>query len=217
MTRVLMVIDMQNGFCHPQGSLPSIGVHLAELDRAVKGTGRAVARARAAGEPVVFTRQLYRPGRPDVGRNVNAAYPALAAVDGLAAGTWDADVIDELDCGPDDLVVDKTRFDAFLWSSLDPLLHGLGATHLVFTGIVTNVCVESTVRSAFMRDYTATVLGDCCAALTPRLHDIALEALEAYGFCTVSGVDQEFPPTPPPADDGVLPAPGTGPSQTGAA
>jgi ureidoacrylate peracid hydrolase len=193
MSHALMVIDMQNGFCHPQGSLPSLGMGLADVDRAVEGTVRAVARARAAGMPVVFTRHLYRPERADEGRNLAASCPDLARVGGLAAGSWDADVIDELGCGPDDLVVDKARFDAFLWTSLDPLLRGLGATDLIFTGVVTNVCVESTVRSAFMRDYGVTVLGDCCAARTPRLHGIALEALEEYGFCTVSTVDERFP------------------------
>jgi ureidoacrylate peracid hydrolase len=192
MSRGLMVIDMQNGFCHPEGSLPSLGMGLADVDRAVDGTVRAVAGARAQGMPVVFTRHVYRPGRADEGPNLSAAGPRLAEVSALAAGSWDAAVIDELDCTADDLVVDKARFDAFLWTSLDPLLRGLGATELVFTGVVTNVCVESTVRSAFMRDYEVTVLGDCCAARTPRLHDIALEALGEYGFCTVSSAAQEF-------------------------
>jgi ureidoacrylate peracid hydrolase len=193
MSRVLMVIDMQNGFCHPEGSLPRLGMGLADVERAVSGTVHAVRGARAEGMPVVFTRHVYRPGRADEGRNLSAASARLAEVSSLAAGSWDGDVIDELECGPGDLVVDKARFDAFLWTSLDPLLRGLGATELLFTGVVTNVCVESTVRSAFMRDYGVRLLGDCCAARTPRLHDIALEALEEYGFCTVSSAPAEFP------------------------
>jgi nicotinamidase-related amidase len=76
---------------------------------------------------------------------------------------------DELGCGPDDLVVDKVRFDAFQWTSLEPLLRGLGVTDLMICGVVTNICVETTARSAFMRDFPVTLLEDCCAAKTRRL------------------------------------------------
>jgi ureidoacrylate peracid hydrolase len=106
--------------------------------------------------------------------------------DGLAAGSWDGDVVDELGWTERDLTVDKVRFDAFLWTSLDPLLQGLGVDHLVVAGVVTNVCVESTVRAAFMRDYRVTLLADCCAASTPRLHDLGIEVMGECGFAEVT-------------------------------
>ena len=77
----------------------------------------AVARARRAAIPVVFTRHVYRPGHADEGRSLIESSPALAALNGLAAGYWDADAVAELGCGPEDLVVDKVRFDAFQWTS----------------------------------------------------------------------------------------------------
>lgn len=190
MTDVLIVVDMQNGFVHPDGSLPTLGMALADTDRAVRQCAAAVAAARDAGTPVVFTRHVYRPGRADEGANLGGAHPALAEISALALGSWDAEVADELGCGPDDLVVDKARFDAFLWTSLDPLLRGLDADHLLVCGVVTNVCVESTVRAAYMRDYRVTVLGDACAALTPRLHEIGLEVMRDCGFATVTTVTE---------------------------
>ncbi len=72
----------------------------------------------------------------------------------------------ELACGPGDLVVDKVRFDAFQWTSLEPLLRGLGVDELVVCGVITNICVETTIRSAFMRDFPVIMLADCCAAAT---------------------------------------------------
>ena len=190
--RALLVIDMQNGFCHPEGSLPSLGLALAGADRAVERAAAAVTAARAEGLPVVFTRHVYRPGRADEGRNLHSAHPRLAEISSLAAGSWDAEVVDELGCGPDDLVVDKARFDAFLWTSLDPLLRGLGAEELVVCGVVTNICVESTVRAAYMRDYRVTLLGDACAAMTPRLHELGLEVMGECGFATVRTVAEVF-------------------------
>jgi ureidoacrylate peracid hydrolase len=181
----LLVVDMQNGFCHPNGSLPGLGMSLADADRSVRQSALAVEQARLAGLPVVFTRHVYRPGRADEGQNLSAMSGQLADIDGLAAGSWDGGVVDELGWTPADLTVDKVRFDAFLWTSLDPLLRGLGVTHLQVCGVVTNICVESTVRAAFMRDYRVTLLGDACAAQTARLHELGLEVMGSVGLATV--------------------------------
>ena len=188
----LIVVDMQNGFCHPDGSLPRLGMALADVDRAVTRSALAVEQARRAGQPVIFTRHVYRPGRADEGRNLSALSTELAEVGGLAAGSWDGGVVDELGWTPEDLTVDKVRFDAFLWTSLDPLLTGLGVTHLHVCGVVTNICVESTVRAAFMRDYPVTLLGDACAAQTPRLHDLGLEVMGDVGLATVVSLAEGY-------------------------
>jgi nicotinamidase-related amidase len=191
-SRALIVVDMQNGFCHPDGSLPRLGMSLAGADAAVRGAAVAVQQARRAGVPVIFTRHQYRPGRADEGRRLAELGAGLATLNGLTAGSWDADVVDEMGCGPDDLVIDKARFDAFLWTSLDPLLRGLGAEHLLVCGVVTNICVESTVRAAFMRDYSVTLLADCCAAQTPRLHDLAIEVLSSCRFASIAAIGDGF-------------------------
>jgi ureidoacrylate peracid hydrolase len=186
-TGALLVVDLQNGFCRPEGSVPRVGLGLAGVDAAVAHAATAVHAAREAGTPVVFTRHLYRPGRADEGPNLRRD-GALAALDGLLLGTWDAQVVDDLGWTPADLTVDKCRFDAFLWTSLDPLLRGLGVDELAVCGVVTNICVESTVRAAFMRDYRVTLLADACAAATPRLHEAGVEVMGECGFATVRTV-----------------------------
>lgn len=192
MSRALIVVDMQNGFCHPAGSLPRLGMALAGAESAVRQAAVAVRQARAAAVPVIYTRHQYRPGRADEGQRLSDLSGDLAAMGGLAAGSWDADVVDELGAGPDDLYIDKVRFDAFLWTSLDPLLRGLGTESLVVCGVVTNICVESTVRAAFMRDYRVTLLADGCAAQTPRLHDLGVEVMGSCGFASVATVADGF-------------------------
>ncbi|WP_067677744.1 cysteine hydrolase family protein [Nocardia miyunensis] len=186
--KALIVVDMQNGFCHPDGSLPRLGMALSGAEAAVANTATAVEHARRTGMPVVFTRHVYSPGYLDQGPWMCARTPDLSSVDGLLAGSWDGDVVDELGCGPKDLVVDKVRMDAFQWTSLDQLLRGLGVTELVACGVVTNFCVESTVRSAAMRDFEVTLLHDCCAAQTPRLHEIGIEIMRDCRFAEVVSV-----------------------------
>jgi ureidoacrylate peracid hydrolase len=203
----LLVVDMQNGFCHPEGSFPRIGRGLEGAMEAVGNAAVAVGQARAAAIPVVFTRHVYRPGRPDEGAALIRNSPELAGVSGLAAGTWDADVCAELDCAPDDLVVDKVRFDAFQWTSLEPLLRGLDVTALMICGVVTNICVETTARSAFMRDFPVTLLADCCAAKTRRLHELSVEVLSSYELAEIASVTGGFDAGRPQSAAGRLKSP----------
>ena len=200
MNRALLVVDMQNGFCHPEGSFARIDMGLEGAAEAVRNAATAVAQARRAGIPVVFTRHLYRAGRADEGRALKENSPALAGLDGLQAGTWDAEVVAELGCGPSDLVVDKVRFDAFQWTSLEPLLRGLGVDELVICGVVTNICVETTIRSAFMRDFPVIMVADCCAAQTRRLHELSVEVLSSYQLAEIASITDGF-------DVGVAPVP----------
>jgi ureidoacrylate peracid hydrolase len=200
MNRALLVVDMQNGFCHPEGSFNRVDMGLEGAAEAVRNAAIAVAQARRAGIPVVFTRHLYRPGRADEGRALKQTSPALAGVDGLETGTWDAEVMAELGCGPGDLVVDKVRFDAFQWTSLEPLLRGLGVDELLVCGVITNMCVETTIRSAFMRDFPVIMLADCCAAATRRLHELSVEVLSSYQLAEIASITDGF-------DVGAAPVP----------
>ncbi len=190
--RALLVIDMQNAFCHPDGSFAQLDMGLEGALEAVANAAVAIGQARRAGIPVVYTRHVYRPGRADEGQALKRNSPELASLEGLAATSWDAQVMDELGFGPDDLVVDKVRFDAFQWTSLEPLLRGLGVAELIICGVVTNLCVESTVRSAFMRDFPVTLLADCCAAKTRRLHELSLEVLSSYELASIASVTEGF-------------------------
>ncbi len=198
MTSALLVIDMQNGFCHPDGSIPSIAAPLVNNDRVVRRNVEALNRARALGRPVIFTRHCWDSSMIDAGpayvnpivdadREMAAALRERGA---LVQGSWDADVIDELAPWDGEFVIDKPRYDAFLGTRLEQLLRGLGVTDLIVTGVVTNVCVESTTRSGYMRDYRMTVVADCVTAQTQRLHENALEAMEAGRFARVAPLDE---------------------------
>src|SRR4029077_18595369 len=131
----------------------------------------------------------------------------LAEVDGLAVSTRGGTVCEARGRGPGALVVDKVRFDAFQWTSLEPLLRGLGVTKLMICGVVTNICVESTARSAFMRDFPVTLLEDCCAAKTRRLHELAVEGLSSYELAEIASIGRGFDAGNPGAAAGRLASP----------
>jgi nicotinamidase-related amidase len=182
----LIVIDMQNAFCHPDGSMyDSLGAPLHEIEPVVRATAEAVARARSAGLPVVFTRHRYLPGHADFGPLFPQFLELLRSRDGLLGGTWDTEVIDELGTGPADLMIDKSRLDAFHGTSLDTLLRSLGVHRPAVAGVITNACVETTVRAAAMRDYTVTLLADCITSGSAEHRAASLTCLQAYQLAEV--------------------------------
>ena len=157
----LVVIDMQNSFLEPKGSMAAIGLPFEELRTALDGTVRLVAAAREAGIPVIFTRYVYMADYSDGGIVPNLLVPAMRESNALIAGSWDAEVVDELAPQPGDVVIDKSRPSAFYGTQLEPVLTSLGVRNLVMAGVTTNICVETTARDAGQRDYHVHVVERC--------------------------------------------------------
>ena len=156
---------------------------------AIPGCGFLVTAARAAGVPVIFTRYVYRADYRDGGVLVHDLMPALASAGSLAAGSWDAELVDELRPGADDFVVDKNRYSAFYGTGLEPILTSLGVRRLVICGVTTNMCVETTARDASQRDYHTFVVSDATGELDRPRHDMALATL-GFGFGRVVTRDE---------------------------
>jgi ureidoacrylate peracid hydrolase len=184
----LLVIDMQNGFCHPEGSFAGLGLDVSMCNAAIAPIARLVEAAHAAGVPVIYTRYVYRADYKDGGVLVQEVLPALADVKSLAAGTWDAELVDELVPTDDDFVLDKNRYSAFYGTGLEPILTSLGVRNLVMTGVTTNMCVETTARDASQRDYRVFVVSDATGELDAARHDMALATL-GFGFGAVVTAD----------------------------
>ncbi len=184
----LIVVDMQNAFCHLDGSIARIGHNIEMLQAAIAGCQRLVETARVREVPIVFTRYVYRPDYRDGGLLVQELMPELAKAGSLKAGTWDAEVVDELMPQPGDFVIDKNRYSAFYSTGLEPVLTSLGINSLVICGVTTNMCVETTARDAMQRDYRTFIVRDATGELARERHEFALATL-GFGFGRVVNVD----------------------------
>jgi ureidoacrylate peracid hydrolase len=181
----VLVIDMQNSFLRPGGAMyQHRGGALRDPGGTTKRVSEVVVAATASRIPVIYTRHCYRPGYADAGSRTLRLFRSMDT-EPLVRGTWDADIVDELKPGAGAAVVDKTRMDAFHNTDLEVLIHGISATRLVVTGIVTNACVETTTRSAAMRDLDVTILKNCCTTYSAEHQANALQALEFYRFAEV--------------------------------
>jgi len=181
----LIVIDMQNGFCDPKGSVAQIGLDISMCEAAISPCKRLVDAARSASVQIFFTRFVYRADYTDGGVVVQHLIPALAEVNSLAEGSWDADIIPGLTPEPSDIIIDKNRYSAFYGTRLETYLTSMGVHQLVLCGVTTNMCVETTARDASARDYHTFVAGDACGELERHRHDVALETV-GFGFGAVT-------------------------------
>lgn len=162
----VLVVDMLADFCLPGGAMVLPGY------QALVGPQNDVIRAlRTAGGVVLFVVDAHRPqARRDREFLKRAAH--------CIEGTPGVRVIPELDQDPSDLTVIKRRYSGFFNTDLDLTLRDMMVDTVIVMGVVTNICVRSTVHDAFFHGYNVIVPQDCCAATGPReqastLYDIS--------------------------------------------
>jgi ureidoacrylate peracid hydrolase len=178
----VVVIDVQNDFCHPQGISAGLGKDLSGIERAVARLADFLPAARTAGVPVVFVRNLHSPNSDTPEWLARHASPGRAQT--CQVGTWGAEFygVAPLD---GDIVVDKNRYNAFTRTRLEEVLDGLGRRSLLFCGVASNTCVETSLRDAVCRDYLATMVEDCCGAYSAEAHHRAVTSVSS-GFGLVA-------------------------------
>ena len=187
-TKALIVVDMQNGFLRPDGFMAKAGLNIDQCIAAIGPNQKVIAACHDAKIPVIFTRYTLRPDYKDAGL-LGEIYPALKESGAMVVGTPDWEIAAELNPVEGDIIIDKQRYSSFYNTNLEVVLRGLGVTLLVVTGVTTNICVESTVRDAFFRDFKVTVLEDCVGAVDEMMQQGPLHSFR-YGFGDVMKSDQ---------------------------
>ena len=177
----LVVVDLQNDFCHSDGYFAGIGFDVRPCADVAARMGPVVSQARALGLTVVWT--MSTNADPPVHRLLPHRFRREGVEgrppDRFVAGSWGWELVDGLEPEDDELVVRKPRYDAFLRTSLEDDLRKRGIDTLVVGGVITNCCVDTSARSAFMRGFDVLVLADCVATFAEErdLHDASLRNL----------------------------------------
>ena len=197
----IVVVDMQNDFCHPDGWLAHIGVDVAPARTPIEPLRTLLPALRAANVPVVWLNWGNRPDRlnlspslihvykPDgTGVGLGDPLPANGAPV-LEKNSWAAAVVDELAIEPGDISVDKFRMSGFWDTPLDSILRNMGVQTLLFTGVNADQCVLCTLQDANFLGYDCVLVEDCTATTSP---DFCMEATlynvkQIFGFVAASG------------------------------
>ncbi|MCT0225003.1 cysteine hydrolase family protein [Synechococcus sp. CS-1328] len=180
--RALLLVDLQNGTCGPELAAR----RPAFLERFQASTlpcvERALALAREHQIEVIHTviANLTRDGRD---RSLDYQRCGM----GFAPGSREAQVIAPLTPGPDEIVLPKSSSSPFSSTVLDYLLRNLGVRELIVAGLLTDQCIDHTVKDAADRGYQVICLTDACQAETPERHGAALACFQGYGRqCSVA-------------------------------
>ena len=197
----LIIVDMQNAYASPGGYLDLAGFDIAGAAAVIDKIALAVEAARKAGVTVVFFQNGWDPDYVEAGgpgspnwwkSNALKTMRERPELQGtlLAKGTWDFALVDKLKPERGDIVIQKPRYSAFFNTNLDSLLRARGIRSLVFTGIATNVCVESTLRDGFFLEYFGVVLHDATHHAGPDfIQQATLYNVEKF-FGWVSSVEE---------------------------
>ncbi len=196
----IIVVDMQNAFCRKEGMLDVLGkLDEVKADRVIEADKKVIEAARSAGIKIVYLRMAFRPDLSDAGGPESPHYWKSNVVRRMhenpeimgkfiTQGSWDAEIVDELKPEPEDIVVDKNRYSGFPNTELDAILRTHNIKYLVFLGIATNVCVESTLRDAFFSEYFPILVNDGCGNGGPDYtQDATIWVVsELFGWVTTS-------------------------------
>lgn len=188
----LVVIDMQRDFVEPGGFGASLGNDVTLLHGAIAPIAALLAAWRSRGWPVLHTRECHRPDLSDCPpAKRGRGSPTLRIGDVgpmgrvLIAGEPGADIIPALAPAPGEWVIDKPGKGMF-WGTCGPAglhekLQAAGVTHLVFTGVTTEVCVQTSMREANDRGYDCLIVEDATESYFPAFKQAALAAIVAQG------------------------------------
>ncbi|OGO43398.1 MAG: hypothetical protein A2Z05_00690 [Chloroflexi bacterium RBG_16_60_22] len=190
----LIVVDMQNAFAKKGGMLDVLGtLDAARAERVIAADKKVLEAFRRRGLKIIFLRMTYGPNLADAGGPESPNYWKEGGVVAmrrnpawkdrfLTIGTWDWEIIDELKPKPGETVINKSRYSGFVKTELDDVLKKANIKYLVFIGIATNVCVESTLRHAYFQDYFPVLVSDGCGNVGPEFIQDASETNVASFF-----------------------------------
>lgn len=180
----VIVVDMQNDFCSSEGALARHGADVSRNQQVAAALPYFLDKARDQGALIVWITQSSREEHVSDARRARAAAMGRGVTEVAGAGTWGAELYEGLIPQDTDIVMEKTKYSSFVGTPLRNVLHARGRGTVIVCGTAANVCVDSTVRDAYMSDLTVVVPKDLVGWTKQHLAEAALESLGFY-FCEV--------------------------------
>jgi ureidoacrylate peracid hydrolase len=195
----VIVVDMQHAFLSPGGMFAEAGYDISGAPACIANNARLLPALRAAGAKIVYLTMSYNKDYSDSGGAGSPNYHKELGLVLMQAnpakwgtyvteGTWDEQVVEDLAPQPGDVVVRKQRYSGFAGTNLDMILKTHGIRYCFYTGVATNVCVETTLRDGFLLDYWPILVADACNNSGPEHNRLATEwnVEHAFGWLTTT-------------------------------
>jgi ureidoacrylate peracid hydrolase len=190
----LLIVDVQNEFCAPGGMMDREGNDLSAVQEMAAALPRLIAEARSASVLVVFVRNVYTTESnhylsdvwlEQASRRRKGSYTVWPV---CAPGSWEGDFYGDVQPGPEEPIITKHRFSAFHNTDLETVLRARSVRTVVLAGVASNVCVETSAREAFVRDYYVVFLSDGTATYSRPAHEATLGVVDQF-FGEVASIE----------------------------
>lgn len=183
----LLIIDMQNGFVSKGGSYDLMGIDTLKYQSIIPNVRRLIQTCRSAKIPIFFTQAVREGTGIDLLTRTHKILPKsreerIRTRPICVRGTWDADIVEEVTPTKQDHVVIKRRDSAFQDTEMEVWLRSFGIDTIIFSGIDTCICVESSLRDAFNHGYDVILISDATASLNKNYFSTTENIREYYGL-----------------------------------
>ena len=183
----LLIIDMQNGFVSKGGSYDLMGIDTAKYQGIIPNVRRLIQTCRSARIPIFFTQAVREGTGIDLLTRTHKILPKsreerIRTRPICVRGTWEADIVDEITPTKQDHVVIKRRDSAFQDTEMEVWLRSFGIDTIIFSGIDTCICVESSLRDAFNHGYDVILISDATASMNKNYSSTTENIREYYGL-----------------------------------
>ena len=178
--KALVLIDVQNEFCHPDGVFGKKGMDMSPVEGMMAAISRLVESAREKDIPIVFIQNIEDDNTDSFAWRMRPDAKEDSANEGVCRrGTWGTELY-VFEPQRRDILIEKNRFSGFLNTPLDSILKNHGIETLIFTGVATNICVETTARHASILDYHIILAPDACATWYPDLQEATCKNIRLW-------------------------------------
>ena len=195
----VIAVDMQNAFVSKGGMFDTFGWDISAARGVIDNNRKIIDTAREAGGKIVFLKMSYEPDYSNSGGpespNWHKELGLVMMRDNpeywgkfVTKGSWDEEICKELEIHPGDIIIRKQRYSGFVGTNLDAILKTYNIKYCIYTGVATNICVESTLRDGYFLDYWPIIVSDAVNnAGPPVTQEATLWNVEAlFGWVTTT-------------------------------
>lgn len=174
----LVIVDVQNDYCHKEGSLAKQGLDVSMAEKMMPNLHRMIRACKEKKVPVIYIQTIHEDSTDS--KTWVKRLKGKSQTDLCRKDTWGAEFFQLTPDEKEDVIVVKHRYSAFINTRFDSVLRAMEIETLLMAGVSTNICVESTARDGFMLDYDVLLLSDCTGAFTQEAYEMSLETINQF-------------------------------------
>lgn len=165
----VVLVDDDNDFLSEDGKLYGAIKEVLDSNQVIANMNKLINGARSAGAKIIHVPIMFSADYHEMGSEPYGIFKVVKETGAFQRDSWGAKVADTLDLDESDIIVEnKSGTCAFATTNLDEVLKQQGITNIVLGGLLTNICIETTMRTAYDKGYKVYALTDCCATIGPE-------------------------------------------------